>query len=310
MHTSEETETADESLLRTVHDRTAVLDVCLLLSVPMALLAVASLPLAVRESFVFEYTDPTLTTALVSPFVHLTPVHLGTNLAVYALVVPVAYLLSVLSGQRRRFRVVFVSLVLACPLTLSYLNLAIVRQSVGVGFSGVLMAFYGYLPLALAAYLDRQFDIGPERQTGPLLFFSGLTLMTGLTFIAVRAHRVAVPLRGTMVPVTWLLSVTLLGVLAALALTVALYVLSGVGEWWPSRATLTDAAARTGYFELAVVSTVLFLAVPVATFPVDPIIVDSVVNLYVHLLGYALGFIGTYATVTLDRVLFTASPQL
>ncbi|MBX0295310.1 hypothetical protein [Haloarcula nitratireducens] len=310
MNASEETETADESPLRTVRERTAILDVCLLLSVPVALLAVASLPLAVRESFAFEYADPTLATALVSPFVHLTPVHLGANLAVYALVVPAAYLLSVTSGQRRRFRVVFVSLVLACPLTLSYLNLAIVRQSAGVGFSGVLMALYGYLPLTLATYLDRRFGVGRVRQTGPLLFFVGLLLMTTLTLVAVRTHRVAVPLRGAMVPVTWLLSVTLLGVLAALALTVALYVVSGLDEWWPSRSTLADAAARTGYFELAVVSTVVFLTVPIATFPVDPVVAGSVVNLYVHVLGYALGFIGAYATVLLDRALFATSPRL
>ena len=46
------------------------------------------------------------------------------NLVSYALVMPVAYLLSAVNGEQWRFRVVFVSLVLACPVVLSYSNLA------------------------------------------------------------------------------------------------------------------------------------------------------------------------------------------
>src|SRR6056297_3395744 len=80
-----------------------VADVVLLAAVPVVLLAVATLPASVRQSFVFAYEEPTLRTAVVSSFVHLGPGHLAVNLLTYALVVPVGYLLSAVNGEQRRF---------------------------------------------------------------------------------------------------------------------------------------------------------------------------------------------------------------
>jgi hypothetical protein len=297
-------DSSDDSPFRELFARATIADLLLVLSVPVVLVAAASLPLAARRSLVFEYGAPTLRTAVLSTFVHLGPTHLAVNVVGYALVVPLAYLLSVVNGQRRRFRITFVSVLLVCPVVLSYLNLAIVRTGGSVGFSGVLMALYGYLPLAIALHAETTFGIGRERRTAPLLFFLGLTLISVLTLGAVLTYGVTVPFRGRTVPVTDVLVATLVGLIAALALTVTWYALSAAGGRPALWATVRDAASRQGHFELGVAATVLFLALPLATFPVDPVVDGSVLNLYVHLLGYALGFIGSYATTVVEAALF------
>lgn len=290
-------------LRRRVATHGSLADVALILAVPAVLVAAMALPLPVRESLVFEYTRPTVRTAFLSSFVHLGTEHLAVNLLGYALVVPVAYLLSLATGSQRQFRVVFVSLLLTCPVLLAYLNLTIVRQSGSVGFSGLLLSLYGYLPLLIARHVDQQFDLGTERTTAPLLFFAGVTLISVLTLGAVLTFGVTVPNGAVSVSVTDVLVKTLVGLIAALLLILALYGVSLADEGVSLRSDLRRAVAQEGHFELAVAALVLFLALPVTTFPVDPVLNGRVLNLYVHLLGYALGFISVYTMTVLDPVL-------
>jgi len=297
----EDAESAKRGPFEALFTPTTAADVLLLCVVPAVLLAVATLPLSVRQSLVFEYADPTLRTALLSSFVHVGLRHLAVNLVGYALVVPVAYLLSVANGERDRFRIAFVSLVLVCPIVLSYLNLTIIRGAGSAGFSGVLMALYGYLPLALASHAEEQFELGKRRTTGPLLFFVGLTLITLLTLGAIQTYGVTVPFRGRTVAVGHVLTATLVGLLAALVLILVLYGLSAADEGAELRVALRAATKKAGHFELAVVATGLFLALPFATFPVDPVVGGRVLNLYTHLLGYALGFMAAYVLVALEE---------
>jgi len=293
-------------LRRRVVARSSLVDVGLILAVPAVLVAVMALPLPIREALVFEYARPTVRTAFFSSFVHLGTEHLAVNLLGYALVVPVAYLLSLTTGSQRQFRVVFVSLLLTCPVLLAYLNLTIVRQSASVGFSGLLLTLYGYLPLLLARHLDQEFDVGTERTTAPLLFFAGVTLISVLTLGAVLTFGVTVPNGAVSVSVTDVLVKTLVGLIAALLLILVLYGVSLAEEGISLRSDIRRAVAREGHFELAVAALVLFLALPVTTFPVDPVLNGRVLNLYVHLLGYALGFISVYTMTVLDPVLSDA----
>lgn len=294
---------SDGGIWGQVVDRTTAVDVLVLLSVPTVLLAAMALPRPVRESLVFAYARPTPTTAVTAPFVHLDRGHLALNLAGYAVVAPTAYLLSVASGHRRRFHVAFVSLVVACPLLLSYLNLTIVRAGASVGFSGVLMALYGVLPIAITTYLDEEFDVGPLQKTAPLLFFTGIGLISVLTLGAVLTRPVSVPVRGVVVPVTRVLVATILELVIALGLIVTLYGLSTAEDWQRLRQNLQEAVGERE-FDLVLLATGVFLAVPFATFPVDPIVAGGVLNLYTHLLGFALGFIGTFATLSVEQWLF------
>jgi hypothetical protein len=229
-------------------------------------------------------------TAFASAYVHLDVVHLSVNVVGYLLVVPAAYLLSVASGRRRRFFVTFVTLLVAFPVALSYMNLLFVRPTVGVGFSGVLLAFFGYVPLALGEFLEARFEIRPRWAVSPVLFFAGFALIAPLSVRSVTADRATVYL-GTA------------GLVLATVLSAVLFLLHAVEETDDPWRKIRRSTAYTGYFELGVVSTALFVTFPVVAFPADPIATGGIVNLYLHLLGYALGFMAAYATAEAERVL-------
>jgi membrane associated rhomboid family serine protease len=271
----------DRSFVDVFRQRVGLTDVAALVAAPLVLVGVFLLPAELRRSLVFDYTDPSLPTAFASAFVHLDTTHLLVNLATYGLVVPVVFVLSVVSGRRQQFFTAFVTFLLVLPVLLSYLNLAILRSSVAFGFSGVVMAFAGYLPLALAAYADVHFDIGPRTSLAPVLFFLALGLIAALSVQSVVPDNATVFLGTSGLVIATLLSAVLYGV--------SVYQ-RGTGFVRKTR----RAAARSGYFELAVTGLVLVFALPFVGFPTDPTLGDGAVNLYVHLLGYALGFLVPY----------------
>jgi hypothetical protein len=263
-------------------DRLRVADIALVCSVPLILGLVALLPRATRRSFVFDYTAPTVPTAFVSVFVHLDSTHLLVNLGLYALVVPVVLALAVTGGRRRRFYTVFVTFLGVFPIALSYLNLAIPRPAAGFGFSGIVMAFAGYLPLALGEYLESRFDVGPASQLAPVLFLTSLSLVSVLSlrsvFGLVGRHAVGLAL-AAFLGALWY----------GLAVTERSPDLRGASR----RLLATPWAA-----ELVAVAVILVFAVPFVSFPAAPGRGSGVLNLYAHLLGYALGFLVPFVTTT------------
>jgi hypothetical protein len=285
----------ESQFLRRLWERTGGLDVVALVWVPALLLVVYLLPAELRRSLAFEYMNPSLLTAFTSNFVHLDGGHLLVNVAVYTLVVPVLYALSATSGNRRQFYTVFVTFLLVFPFALSYLNLVVVRPAFAVGFSGVTMAFVGYLPFALAAHADANFDIGPASVIAPVLFFLSLALISVLSVRSVAGSDPVVIL-GTR------------GLVLAALLSALLYALSAYDRGERFRAKLSAAVAAPGYFDIVVVGLILLVALPFAAFPADPVTTAGVLNLYVHLLGYALGFIVTYATAEASTRFFAESP--
>jgi hypothetical protein len=258
-------------------------DLALVGAVPLVLGLVGLLPRATRRSLAFEYGSPTVPTAFASAFVHLDHAHLLVNVGLYVLVVPVTLALAVAGGRRRRFYAVFVTFVCVFPFVLSYLNLAIPRAAVGVGFSGVVMAFAGYLPFAFADYLDDRFDVGPATQLAPLLFLLSLSLVAVLSLRSVFG---LVGIRAVAIAVAALLG--------------ALWYGLAVAERCPElRADVRRLAATPGAAELAAVAGVLVFAVPFVAFPATPARDAGVLNLYTHLLGYALGFLVPFVATTL-----------
>lgn len=279
--------------VRTVRQRVGGADVAVLALVPFVLVGLFSLPLETRRALVFDYTDPSLRTAFVSSFVHLDGTHLLVNLVTYGLVVPLAFLLSVANHHRQRFYTVFLTFVVVLPVVLSYMNLAILRSSVAFGFSGVVMAFAGYLPVALADAVDVHFDLGPRTSVAPMLFF--------LTFgvISVLSVQSVVPDNATVFLGTS-------GLVIATLLSALLYAVSISQRESGFVRKARNAVGVSGYFELVVVSLVLVFALPFVAFPADPTFGDGSVNLYVHLLGYALGFLVPYVTSELETRLIDA----
>ena len=270
---------AESGLLAEALGLVRPLDVLLLAVVPVVLLSVFSLPTSVRRDLALSYVDPTLVSAFASHFVHLGAAHLAANLVVYALVVPVTFLLCALAGRRREFYVAFVTFLLALPLLLSALNVALVRPRIGYGFSGVNTAFFGLLPIALCWYAGSRLGARTGPHDSAALFFACTTLVAA----------VAVP------PSLPSLSIVGVGVVATAA-----YARESVpGLVAFRRDVVATWRSRPGFVELGVVGLGGVVLFPAIAFPTEPAGAGEVVNVYAHLLGYALGFVASYVTFVL-----------
>lgn len=257
-------------------------DVLVLAVVPGVLASLLLVPAGVRRDLALSYVEPTLLSAFASHFVHLHAGHLATNLAVYAMVVPITLLLCALAGRRREFYVAFATFLLGFPLLLSALNVALARPRLGYGFSGVNAAFFGLLPIALCWYAERQLGARTGPHDAPTLFFACTTV------VAV----VAVP------PSVGSLSIAALGMVAT-----GVYAREAAPGLAASRRGLEATwRSRPGYVGLCFVGVGTFALFPALAFPTYPAGGGQVVNVYAHLLGFALGFIASYVTFALIRV--------
>lgn len=246
-------------------------DPLLVVLVPLCLLWVHSLPLATRRGLVLAFEDPTLPTAFTAHFVHLTTGHLVSNLLLYALLVPTAYLLARRTDDLPAFRRGFLTVLVVFPLALSGLSVALGRPALGYGFSGLNMALFGLLTLLLGRFFARRFDLGVDDR-GVFLFGIGVVLVS---------------LRS--LPTT---SVTLAvaGGAGCLALASVVGRNRRGSRGPPERAA---SPSRVGDVELAAVAGSLFCILALVAFSV-PGSLSAGVGLYVHFLGYALAFTVVY----------------
>ncbi|WP_299330893.1 hypothetical protein [Haloplanus sp.] len=264
-----------------------VVDVAVLCAVPAVLVAVFTLPAEVRRSFAFAYTDPTLPTAFTAHYVHLRATHLAGNLVGYGLLAGVGYALAVLGDRRRFFLTALATFLLAFPFVLSALNLAVPRNAIGFGFSGINMALLGLLPLLLWGYARERFASDASVRPLPAAFF----LLVG--WIAL----LALPVSTTGVGIAGLATAA-----AGLAVGVVYALSAGVELRLPTRDLLRTVTSRPGYGDLFVAGGVLLVGYPIVGFPADPTGTGRVVNLYVHLLGFCLAFIGAFVLLAGDVV--------
>lgn len=260
--------------------RTRVLDLLALCLPPAALLAVFALPEATRRSLAFAYADPTPLTAFSAHYVHLGADHLLGNLAGYALLACVAYALATLSGRRRLFFTALVTYLGAFPFALSALNLAVPRDAIGFGFSGVNMALSGLLPVLWYCYARDRFAPSASVAALPAVFFA---LVGWIALLALPVSTARYGIAGLAIGVAAALLAVLYAASSDLRLPGSL------------RGAARSVASRPGYGDLLVVGAVVAVGYPVVGFPADPSGGGSVVNLYVHLLGFCLGFIGPFA---------------
>ncbi|QZX98984.1 hypothetical protein [Halobaculum rubrum] len=254
---------------------------CVALSVvPVVLAAVFLLPPETRMEFAFTYRRPTVLTAFTAHFVHRSLEHLVANVAGYVLLAGLGYVLAVLADERRLFGLAATTYLFAFPPVLSALNLAVPRNAVGYGFSGVTMAFAGLLAVMLAAYAGRRLHPAVSVRHAPAGFLSALA---AAALLVPTASRVATAVAG----------VAALGAFG--------YAVSGTTALrdGPPHATLY----RSGWVDLFALGAVVFAGYPVVGFPSDLRVGTAVVNTYVHLLGFCLAFLVAYlvaATEVLD----------
>jgi len=279
-------------------ESTQPLDLVALALVPAALLGVFSLPEATRRSLAFAYADPTPLTAFTSHYVHLEREHLLANLVGYGLLAGIGYAVAAASRQRRLFFTAFVTFCVAFPVVLSALNLAVPRDAIGFGFSGINMAFAGLLPLLLAVFASRR--LGSDASAYPVDL--PVRLLPAAFLVTVGwMTTLALPLRadgsGVLGPL-----VMVLGIVVAVRQLVTLHhaparpPASGL-----ARAAIRRFRDRPGYGDLFAVGVVLVVGYPIIGFPTDPTTDGQVINLYVHLLGFCLAFIGPYVLIAVGK---------
>lgn len=240
------------------------------------LVYVYTLPQAVKQTLVLSPGDPVALGLWASHYVHFTEGHLVENLVSYALLAPTCYVLCALAGRRRRFWGAFAAFLLAYPVVLSGSDLLLGRPGVSYGFSGVAMAFFGFLGVSLFTFLGERWE-GVSLDHSPAVFFAGASL---IAFVALPTSR------GS------------LAAGAAAALIAGAYTLS----WYCALpvGALRRALEKPGDVELPAFTLCLFVATAFAAFPTDPFRGDYVlVNVYVHFVGYCTGFVPPFAALQL-----------
>jgi hypothetical protein len=250
--------------------------------VPVVLMTVFHLPTGVKRGLVLDYTAPTLVTAYTAHFVHFTMPHLLVNLGSYVLIVPTAYALAAVSRELPRFRVTFVTVLVGLPLALSVLNLALIRPRIGYGFSGLAMGMLALLALLSFDYVDTALTTALcQRSDAPMIFFGETTLIAAV----VRPHTQAT-----------------LAIAAVTGLTTVLYALVLLRR--VRNRELTDVvqswARQPGFLELGLIAVVLLIGFPFLAFPRNPAGDGTILNIYTHLLGFAVTFIAAYAVPVTD----------
>lgn len=170
----------------------------------------------------------------------------------------------------RLFWAAFVTFLGAFPVALSVLNLVFERDALGVGFSGLNMAFVGLLAVLLVDYLTLHFPGSVDRAQAPWLFVSTVGVIGALT-IPSPVHEVV----GTLVVVLgvgWLVPAT-----HAVAL-----------------GSVLERFLETDGSEVALLASLLLCWTLAVAFPGDVSGDGTVINVYTHLLGYCLGFLVPY----------------
>ncbi|WP_144050069.1 hypothetical protein [Halorubrum sp. C191] len=134
------------------------MDVVVILGVAGALIGVhVWLPNRLLSEFVFTYGEPSLVTAWTAATIHDSTVHLTSNLVWYGVVIGPAYALYTSWSRRRLFWLLYMSLLVATPLSTIAVDYWLLYQrwglvgpdSIAFGFSGVVSAFGGLLVVGL-----------------------------------------------------------------------------------------------------------------------------------------------------------------
>jgi len=153
-----------------------------LLLVGLPILLVGSWLAGLETRFAFRlsaesvFDSPqTFLTAFTANYVHFGARHLFDNLLNYWVTLFAIYPLVAVAGWTRQFRLSVLAYLIAVPLGIAVVTLAVLNPSSEqfvVGFSGIVAALLGFLPVVLAAAVSEQTDgaIDPTWAVVPVLF--------------------------------------------------------------------------------------------------------------------------------------------
>lgn len=255
----------------------------LFLVVPLVLLAVEGVIQSevgvfagyTRASFRFPLTGETFWTprmvwkAFISSYAHDTLVpHLRGNLFMYLVSMAALYPLALLTNRKTEFRWLVGVCFIVVPFVVSYSSFQLPMRGTTIGFSGIVGALLGVVPVVLLSAVGRATNIEfvPLWSTGPVLF-----ILTGLyVVVGASVGMILVPLAFALAMTG--ITIAYLGIDAALE---GLYYMTWPANpfcWWG----LTVAIAGP-YF--------LFFSISPET------------NLVSHLSGYLVGYIAALFVV-------------
>ena len=231
--------------------------------------------------------DPrTLLTAFTANFIHVSARHLLDNLLNFWITLFGLYPLVAIAGWEARFRRLAVVYCTVVPFVVAWVTLATLGQvtdQLSVGFSGVVAAFLGFLPLALAAAAGRATggDLDPAWGVVPFLGSLAIVFVT---------------------PSVWYFPAQ--PTLAAGCLGFAM--LAAAGLWWADEPSpRRDSRQLSADEELAFLIGVTVFGTGVAG---ALVIVPRGTNVWGHLTGYVAGFLIPYLWYVVGPALRARTP--
>lgn len=254
------------SLLNDIVTEVRVPDLLLIMSVPLILSLVFILPKSIQNGLILEFGSPSIINLWSSAFLHRGLNHFIANTILYCILIVPIYSLFVLAQERTLFRFTFVSFLLVLPAVIALVNIAVINQGTGAGFSGIDSAFFGVLPLSFVLFIQNRISSEIEQRHSVPLF---LMIASIIAFVY----------SGVFAFFCFLF----------VALSLAIYQIYQLG--FPEiKKTVNNLLTMRGYLEMVVFSAALFLLSPVLLFPQEIVQQGHTVNILSHYVGLVFGF--------------------
>ena len=257
-----------------VREKTRASDLALIFSVPVLLSLIFLLPQSIQASLILDYGNYSIFNLWSSAYVHRGFNHFSNNLGAYCVLIGPIYLLFVLADERKLFRYTFLTLLLILPFVISLSNIAALGSGTGAGFSGIGSALFGLLPVSLFLFIHNKVSEDIEPAHGVVLFLIAVAIITQI-YVGVTAAA---------------------GILLFAAL-LTIHDISQIGLE-EVREAAAELSSMEGYFELVMITGLLFLLSPLMLFPQNIAQDGTTVNILSHYLGLLIGFFGP--TICLD----------
>jgi hypothetical protein len=265
------------SILRQTIDRTTPGQRALAFgAIPLLLLAVGALPEGVQQRWMLRMSDPIGPQLYLSNFVHGDIQHLSNNILSFLLVMAIVFPLATLADRVQDVAVSSVVFLTAVPFVISLYSVTTLSGTGAetiVGFSGIVAAYAGLLPVVLFQFVDATI----QRVQVPT---GGAGLMAVELSVVLWAAGLQTP------------TVLLLGGVGALGLGLTL---------WRGREESRDAQQHEWF--LLFVGGGMFLALPALLI----VGVDAGTNVFGHLIGLICGFLLALG-ISMSRQLGSVAP--
>lgn len=277
MSTDSESREQDRTFRTEIFDNFRVSDIALILTVPLVLTAVHLLPASVQQSFILEYHDPSAFNLWSAAFVHRGFTHFSGNAVAYCLYIVPSYLLFVLAGERRMFRYTFLSFLAILPAVLATVNIVVLGEGTGAGFSGIASAFVGLTPVGVFVFIQNRVsqDVAVTDGVAVLLVVLGGTALIYAGFVAAAS-------------------------ILVIACLLVLYDIRRLGVD-TVRTLASDLWMMGSHFLLVVSAFTLFVLSPILLFPANIVQGGQLVNILSHYSGLVLGFFGPATAIVIRR---------